>query len=66
VCAVVEQPPGAGLLTFDAETAFLRAEDPAVHRPPERLEPVDALPRDESLRKVLTYKPRERYSGTVK
>jgi hypothetical protein len=53
-------------LTFDAETAFLRAEDPAVHRPPERLEPVDALPRDESLRKVLTYKPRERYSGTVK
>lgn len=66
VCAVVEQPPGTGFLTLDAVTAFLRAEDAAVHRLPERLEPVDALPRDEALRKVLTYKRRERYSGTVK
>lgn len=66
MCAVAEQPPGAGPLTLDAVTAFLRAEGPAVHKLPERLEPVDALPRGETLRKVLKYKPRERYSGTVK
>ncbi|MET9867628.1 AMP-binding protein [Streptomyces sp. NPDC006386] len=63
VCAVVEQPPGAGPLTLDAVTAFLRAEGLSVHKLPERLELVDALPRGETLRKVLKYKLRERYSG---
>ncbi|MFE7889447.1 hypothetical protein [Streptomyces sp. NPDC057412] len=31
---------------------------------PERLEAVDALPRDETLRKVLEYRLRERFSDT--
>ncbi|MFB7932768.1 class I adenylate-forming enzyme family protein [Streptomyces sp. NPDC056039] len=63
VCAVVEQPPGAELLTLDAVTAHLRTEGLSVHKLPERLEVVDALPRGETLRKVLKYKLRERYSG---
>lgn len=66
VCAVVEQPPGAGELTLDAMTAYLRAEGLSVHKLPEQLEIVDALPRNDTLRKVLKYKLRERYSGTVK
>ena len=33
-----------------------------MHKLPERLEVVDALPRDETLRKVLKYKLRERYA----
>ncbi|MFJ6086343.1 class I adenylate-forming enzyme family protein [Streptomyces sp. NPDC092369] len=66
VCAVVERPPGSGELTLEAVTAYLRAEGLSVHKLPERLELVDALPRNETLRKVLKYKLRERYSGTVK
>ncbi|TQE19646.1 class I adenylate-forming enzyme family protein [Streptomyces ipomoeae] len=66
VCAVVEQPPGAAGLTLEAVTSYLRAEGLSVHKLPERLEVVDALPRNETLRKVLKYKLRERYSGTVK
>ncbi|MEU0246851.1 AMP-binding protein [Streptomyces sp. NPDC006235] len=64
VCAVVEQPPGAEVLTLASVTAFLRAEGLSVHKLPERLEVVDALPRGETLRKVLKYKLRERYTGT--
>ncbi|WDV52491.1 AMP-binding protein [Streptomyces coeruleorubidus] len=64
VCAVVEQPPGAEALTLATTTAFLRTEGLSVHKLPERLEVVDALPRGETLRKVLKYKLRERYSGT--
>ncbi|MFF7895288.1 class I adenylate-forming enzyme family protein [Streptomyces sp. NPDC007907] len=64
VCAVVEQPPGAATLTLADVTAFLRAEGLSVHKLPERLEVVDALPRGETLRKVLKYKLRERYAGT--
>ncbi|MGQ4477933.1 class I adenylate-forming enzyme family protein [Streptomyces sp. SAS_276] len=66
VCAVVEQPPGAGELTLVTVTDYLRAEGLSVHKLPEQLEIVDALPRNETLRKVLKYKLRERYSGTVK
>ncbi|MFI1359486.1 class I adenylate-forming enzyme family protein [Streptomyces sp. NPDC020898] len=65
VCAVVEaaqQPEGAGELTLAALTAYLRSEGLSVHKLPERLEVVDALPRNETLRKVLKYKLRERYS----
>ncbi|WP_210582565.1 class I adenylate-forming enzyme family protein [Streptomyces sp. GESEQ-4] len=62
VCAVVEQPPGAGELTLEAVSSYLRAEGLSVHKLPERLEVVDALPRNETLRKVLKYKLRERYS----
>ncbi|MFD7242964.1 class I adenylate-forming enzyme family protein [Streptomyces massasporeus] len=64
VCAVVEQPPGAEALTLADVTAFLRTEGLSVHKLPERLEVLDALPRGETLRKVLKYKLRERYSGT--
>ncbi|MFJ8717853.1 class I adenylate-forming enzyme family protein [Streptomyces violaceus] len=63
VCAVVEQPPGTEPLTLKVATAFLRTEGLSVHKLPERLELVDALPRGETLRKVLKYKLRERYSG---
>ena len=66
VCAVVEQPEGAGELTLDAVAAYLRAEGLSTHKLPEQLEVVDALPRNETLRKVLKYQLRERYSGTVK
>lgn len=64
VCAVVEQPPGAEPLTLTGVTAFLRTGGLSVHKLPERLEVVDALPRGETLRKVLKYKLRERYAGT--
>jgi acyl-CoA synthetase (AMP-forming)/AMP-acid ligase II len=63
VCAVVEQSPGAEALTLAGVTAFLRAAGLSVHKLPERLEVVDALPRGETLRKVLKYKLRERYAG---
>ncbi|MFJ3304609.1 class I adenylate-forming enzyme family protein [Streptomyces sp. NPDC086549] len=69
VCAVIEpaaQPEGAGELTLEKVTSYLRAEGLSVHKLPEQLEVVDALPRNETLRKVLKYKLRERYSGTVK
>ncbi|MFS8199450.1 class I adenylate-forming enzyme family protein [Streptomyces sp. CWNU-52B] len=69
VCAVVEtseQPPGTPPLTLSALSAHLRAEGLSPHKLPEQLELVDALPRNEALRKVLKYKLRERYSGTVK
>ncbi|WNZ10697.1 AMP-binding protein [Streptomyces sp. 11x1] len=62
VCAVVEQPPGADALTLPDVTDWLRAEGLSVHKLPEQLEVVDALPRNETLRKVLKYKLRERYS----
>ncbi|MFJ8107371.1 class I adenylate-forming enzyme family protein [Streptomyces sp. NPDC096132] len=62
VCAVVEQPPGARALTLEAVTSYLRGEGLSVHKLPEQLELVDALPRNETLRKVLKYKLRERFS----
>ncbi|MEV6007564.1 AMP-binding protein [Streptomyces sp. NPDC051976] len=61
VCAVVEQPPGAPVLTLRAVTDHLRQAGLAVHKLPEQLEIVDALPRNEALRKVLKFKLRERF-----
>lgn len=63
VCAVVEQPPGSPELTLAAMTSYLRGEGLSVHKLPEQLEVVDALPRNETLRKVLKYRLRERFSG---
>ncbi|MGW2830629.1 class I adenylate-forming enzyme family protein [Streptomyces sp. NPDC001286] len=63
VCAVVEQRPRAPELTLEAVTSYLRAEGLSVHKLPEQLEVVDALPRNDTLRKVLKYKLRERYTG---
>ncbi|MGW0766708.1 class I adenylate-forming enzyme family protein [Streptomyces sp. NPDC002676] len=62
VCAVVEQPPGTDGLTLPEAVSYLRAEGLSVHKLPERLEVVDALPRNDTLRKVLKYRLRERYS----
>ncbi|MFF4900972.1 class I adenylate-forming enzyme family protein [Streptomyces sp. NPDC001068] len=62
VCAVVEQPPGSVVLTLPEVVAYLRGQGLSVHKLPERLEVVDALPRNETLRKVLKYRLRERFS----
>ncbi|GAC1315227.1 MAG: cyclohexanecarboxylate-CoA ligase [Acidimicrobiales bacterium] len=64
VCAVVESAAGVEPLTFDAMVAHLRAAGLMVQKIPEQLEVVDALPRNETLRKVLKYKLRERYAET--
>ncbi|WP_329540854.1 class I adenylate-forming enzyme family protein [Streptomyces sp. NBC_01358] len=63
VCAVVEQPPNAAPLTLAELTAYLRGEGLSVHKLPEQLELVDALPRNEALRKVLKYQLRSRFGG---
>ncbi|MER5204946.1 AMP-binding protein [Streptomyces sp. NPDC002825] len=63
VCAVVEQPPGAAPLGLPQVTAFLREAGLSVHKLPEQLEVVEALPRNETLRKVLKYKLRERFGA---
>lgn len=62
VCAVVEQPEGAEPLTLETVTAFLREAGLSVFKLPEQLELVEALPRNDTLRKVLKYKLRERYA----
>ncbi|MFD9218576.1 class I adenylate-forming enzyme family protein [Streptomyces sp. NPDC060064] len=62
VCAVVEQPEGAEELSLGALTAYLREQGLSVHKLPEQLEVVEGLPRNETLRKVLKYRLRERYS----
>ncbi|MEU5954972.1 AMP-binding protein [Streptomyces sp. NPDC047525] len=63
VCAVIEQRPGAhDTLTLKAVTAYLRGEGLSTHKLPEQLELVEALPRNETLRKVLKYKLRERFT----
>ncbi|MCJ1681487.1 AMP-binding protein [Streptomyces sp. APSN-46.1] len=64
VCAVVEQPSGAAPLTLPQLTAHLRAQGLSPHKLPEQLELVDALPRNDALRKVLKYKLRERFADT--
>ncbi|MFI1765406.1 class I adenylate-forming enzyme family protein [Streptomyces sp. NPDC020800] len=61
VCAVVERRPGAAGLTLAQAVSHLRAGGLSVHKLPERLEVVDALPRNDTLRKVLKYKLRERF-----
>ncbi|MCX5110220.1 AMP-binding protein [Streptomyces sp. NBC_00378] len=62
VCAVVEQPAGAAPLTLTQVTDYLRAEGLSVHKLPERLEVVSALPRNDTLRKVLKYRLREQFT----
>lgn len=62
VCAVVEQPAGAAPLTLAQVTAYLRGAGLATHKLPEQVEVLDALPRNEALRKVLKYRLRERFA----
>ncbi|MGY1436342.1 class I adenylate-forming enzyme family protein [Streptomyces reniochalinae] len=61
VCAVVEQPPGAPPVALTELTAYLRERGLATYKLPEQVEVVDALPRNEALRKVLKYRLRERF-----
>ncbi|MDI3407893.1 class I adenylate-forming enzyme family protein [Streptomyces cavernicola] len=62
VCAVLELPPGARALTLPEVTSYLREAGLSTHKLPEQLEVLEALPRNETLRKVLKYKLRERYA----
>ncbi|MFE9624559.1 class I adenylate-forming enzyme family protein [Streptomyces sp. NPDC006527] len=62
VCAVVERAEAGRRLTLETVTSYLRAKGLSPHKLPEQLELVDALPRNETLRKVLKYKLRERFS----
>lgn len=69
VCAVIEQRSGAqdadatgATLTLESMTAYLRGEGLSTYKLPEQLEVVEALPRNETLRKVLKYKLRERFT----
>jgi acyl-CoA synthetase (AMP-forming)/AMP-acid ligase II len=63
VCAVIEQRPGEHEApTLDSMTAYLRGEGLSTYKLPEQLELVEALPRNETLRKVLKYKLRERFT----
>jgi acyl-CoA synthetase (AMP-forming)/AMP-acid ligase II len=63
VCAVVERAPGQDDLTFDEMVAALTAAQLMRQKIPEQLEIVDALPRNETLRKILKYKLREEYAA---
>jgi cyclohexanecarboxylate-CoA ligase len=63
VCAVVQLAPEAELLTFDEMVAHLAAAGLMAQKVPEQLEIVDALPRNETLNKILKYKLREEYGG---
>lgn len=62
VCAVVERAPDAADPTLSDLTAYLRSRGLATHKLPEQLELLDALPRNETLRKVLKYQLRERFA----
>lgn len=62
VCAVLELPPDTAPLTLPEVASYLREAGLSVHKLPEQLELVEALPRNETLRKVLKYKLRERYA----
>ncbi|MHB8680602.1 MAG: class I adenylate-forming enzyme family protein [Acidimicrobiales bacterium] len=63
VCAVVQTAPDADPLTFDEMVAHLRAAGLMTQKIPEQLEVVVALPRNETLNKVLKYKLREEFAG---
>jgi acyl-CoA synthetase (AMP-forming)/AMP-acid ligase II len=59
VCAVVETAAGAEPLSFDEMVHHLKAAGLMKQKVPEQLEIVDALPRNNTLNKVLKYKLRE-------
>ena len=66
VCAVVERPEGADPaqdLTMDELRALLTDAQLMKQKFPEQLEVVAALPRNETLRKVLKFKLRETYAA---
>jgi acyl-CoA synthetase (AMP-forming)/AMP-acid ligase II len=63
VCAVVEVAAGAEPLSFEEMVAHLKAAGLMAQKVPEQLEVVEALPRNETLNKVLKYKLREEYAA---
>ncbi|MFJ6697230.1 class I adenylate-forming enzyme family protein [Streptomyces sp. NPDC091272] len=63
VCAVLELRTDAAPLAPDAVVTYLRTQGLATHKLPEQVEVVEALPRNEALRKVLKYRLRERFGG---
>jgi len=62
VCAVVERPAEGEVITFDELVAYLGEQGLTRFKTPEQLEVVDALPRNETLRKVLKYQLRDLYA----
>jgi acyl-CoA synthetase (AMP-forming)/AMP-acid ligase II len=62
VCAVVQTAPGAEPLTFEEMVDHLSSAGLMAQKVPEQLEIVDALPRNETLNKILKYKLREEYA----
>lgn len=59
---MVELRGEAEELTLASVTAYLRGEGLSTYKLPEQVEVVEALPRNETLRKVLKYKLRERFA----
>jgi cyclohexanecarboxylate-CoA ligase len=62
VCAVVELAPEADELTLEELAEYLGTRGLMRQKIPEQLEILEALPRNETLRKVLKYQLRERFS----
>jgi acyl-CoA synthetase (AMP-forming)/AMP-acid ligase II len=63
VCAVVELAPGVEVLTLAELAEYLGASGLMRQKIPEQLEVLDALPRNDTLRKVLKYQLRVRFSS---
>jgi acyl-CoA synthetase (AMP-forming)/AMP-acid ligase II len=63
VCAVVERTADGEDLTFDEMVAYLGEQGLTRFKTPEQLEVVDALPRNETLRKVLKYQLRDEFAA---
>jgi len=63
VCAVVEAPVGGEAIGFDEMVAYLAEQGLTRFKTPEQLEVIDALPRNETLRKVLKYQLRDRFAA---
>jgi cyclohexanecarboxylate-CoA ligase len=63
VVAVVESAVTGEDLTFEEMTAYCAAAGLMRQKVPERLEIVDALPRNETLNKVLKFKLREQFGA---
>ena len=64
VCAVVERPAQGEAITFDEMVEYLGEQGLTRFKTPEQLEVVDALPRNETLRKVLKYQLRDQFAAT--
>ncbi len=62
MAAIVERADGTDDLTFAEMSAHLNAAGLMTRKIPEQLEVIDALPRNETLRKVLKFKLREAYA----